>query len=625
MIGPTSSDLIKHILANPKDAKAIAKVMLEAPTAAKTSTQTPLAQTLLAALAKGETTPASVRQTLESTPWVKNAPALVQDIKNLANTLKQDSTLKAFAQPFEKILNASLPNNPTTPQALQERLQNSGIHYEATLKQSIPTNTIPPTGRSLIETLLQLLPKAPLAPPLKAPLQALAKDLLQAPTPQKAQQFLQTLNSALQHAQTYLSKSHPLLPLSKNIEQLQQLLNTSNGKNIAWPTVPNRSTQAGQTNQQNTIQQHAKEILVKLEATTPTLRASNIPAQTIQSIKNTLLQIAQSPASPQPKAQYNTQNIPLHVNQAKPNIPNAPTQPTINNQDTPPQQTVAQNNLIFKPTPPVIQQSINPLAPHAKPTLIMEDTKIAKTSQPLMPMYAIISRLHTQPPSPVSGDLQTRLAQAIARLQTIIQQSDISAAKLPPALLRLENLQAQIRPQLTTLSSPLPNPQESTMNDMKRLLLEVQQNTAGKETPLAKEANNLATKALGQLDFHQLYSLVSQQTHTYLPYLWDGLRGGALQYKRDGERTYCKIDLEFEQFNRVQILIALFEQHYISLTVGVENPELFSRISSHLKELRGMLNSVGLVPQSVTLLPTLQEMPYESFAKEEGFGFDFKV
>jgi hypothetical protein len=625
MIGPTSSDLIKHILANPKDAKAIAKVMLEAPTATKSSTQTPLAQTLLAALSKGETTPASVRQTLESTPWVKNAPALVQDIKNLANTLKQDPALKAFAQPFKKILNASLPNNPATPQALQARLQNSGLHYEATLKQSIPANTITPAGRSLIETLLQLLPKAPLSPPLKAPLQALAKDLLQVPTPQKAQQFLQTLNSTLQHAQTHLSKNHPLLPLSKNIEQLQQLLNTSNTKNAPLPTGSNTPAQTTQANQQNTIQQHAKEILVKFEAATPTLRASNIPAQTIQSIKNALLQIAQSPASPQPKAQYNTQNIPLHVNQTKPNTPNTPTQPTINSQNRPSQQPVAQNNLNFKPTPPAIQQSTNLLAPHAKPTLIVQDAKIAKTSQPLMPMFAIISQLQTQPPALGNGDLQTRLAQAISRLQSIIQQADATAAKLPQALSKLENLQSQIRFQLTPLSTPPPNIQESTINDVKRLLLEVQQNTNGKEAPLAKEVNSLANKALGQLDFHQLYSLVSQQTHTYLPYLWEGLQGGALQYKRDSERTYCKIDLEFEQFNRVQILIALFDQHHIALTVGVEHPELFSRISNHLKELRSMLISAGLVPQSVTLLPTLHEMPYESFAKEEVFGFDFKV
>jgi hypothetical protein len=628
MIGPTSTDLIKHILANPKDAKTIAKIMLEAPMASKTTNGAPLAQTLLNALSKGETTQAQVRQTLESTPWVKNAPLLTKDIKNLITALKQDPNLKSFAQPLERVLSNSTPNNQNTASLLQTKLENSGIHYEATIKQSIPTTTISTQGRSLIDTLLQLLPKAPLAPSLKAPLQAIAKDFLQSPSPQKAEQFLQNLSSTLEHAQSHLAKSHPLLPLSKSVEQLAQILSSTKSPLPTKPSTiqPNQAPQPQQANQHLSIQQHAKALLVRLEAATPALKATNIGAQTIQSIKSTLQQIANTPSSPPSQPQYNTQNIPLHVNQPKPN--------TLQPQITPNAQSSAQPQNIsnlpnlkqFSPNP---AQNINPLAPQPKQA---QNAIQAKTStfnpqqaQQITPIFAILSQLQPQTVEGSSGDLQTKLNQAILRIQTIIQQSDALASKLPTAFSKLENLQAQIKSNLSSLTTPPQNPQESTINDVKRLLLEVQQSTSGKETPLAREVNNLAAKALGQLDFHQLYSLVSQQTHTYLPYLWDGLQGGALQFKRDEERSYCKIDLEFEKYNKVQILIGLFGEHYITLTVGIEHPELFNKISSHLKTLRSMLSEVGLVPQNVTLLPTLQEMPYENFAQEGSFGFDFKV
>lgn len=629
MIHLTPTDLMKHILSNPKDAKAIARVLLEAPSTAKTDMQAPLVQTLLRALSKGESTQSSVKQTLESTPWVKNAPALIQEFKNLVHSLKQDPTLKPLAQPLEKYITNPQPHNPASPELLQTRLQNSGLHYEATLKQSIPTNTIPLQGRSLIDALLQLLPKAPLAPSLKNTLQISSKELLQSPSPQKIEQFLQTFSTALQHAQTHLSKSHPLFLLAKNIEQLQQAINAPILKNtplsissqhkIENPASPN------QPNQPTPLQHQAKNLLTKFDALLPLIRSTNTTPQTIQEIRTTLLAIIKSPPPPQQKAQYITQNIPLHVTpQTKQNNLTISPKPTPTHPIQQPIQPSINSASDAKQAKIIIHSNNIPPASSLKSITDAKDAKPTQIQQ-TMPTYAIISQLQPQPLTQVSNDLQTRLAQAISKLQTIIQQSDAVALKLPPVLSRLENLQSQIKHQLSPLLTSPIKPQDSTINDIKRVLLEVQQNTHNKESPIAKESNTLATRALSQLEFHQLYSYVSQQTHTYLPYLWEGLQGGALQYKRDSEKTYCKIDLEFEQFNRVQILIALFENHYITLTIGVEHPQLFHRIAEHIKTLRNMLHSVGLIPQSVTLFPTLQEMPYESFAKEEAFGFDFKV
>ncbi|NLC28780.1 MAG: hypothetical protein GX780_08435, partial [Campylobacteraceae bacterium] len=239
--------------------------------------------------------------------------------------------------------------------------------------------------------------------------------------------------------------------------------------------------------------------------------------------------------------------------------------------------------------------------------------------------FAWISKLEAQAPSDAYKDLQTKLSEAIFKLKEVIKNQDSTALRLPAALKHIGDLGAQIKASLPQIDPKTNAIKDESLNDIKRALLSVEKVTKGAEGNIAKEVNAIASKALSQIDFHQLYSYVNQHSHAYLPYLWDGLQGGAIQFKKESEQIYCKIDLEFEKYKKVEILIALFNRHYISLTAGIEHPELFSRIKDNLKTLRELLSSVGLIPHTITLLPTLKDMSYESFSKEEIFGFDYKA
>jgi hypothetical protein len=557
MIQPTTTDIIKQIQTNPKDANTVVKSLLEPPSASKTtSLQTPLAKTLLEALSKNETSLTSASQTLKSSPWIKNAPLLAKELNNLVSVLKSDLSLKPLAKPFENILNTSLPDSKNSLEGLKTKLDNSGLHYEATLKEAISQKPISQNGELLLKNLLQSLPKAPLLSSFKEPLSNLIKELLQSPTQKSAQEFLKSFNLALSETKSFLNKNHPLLALLKNIEQLQDGLKNFN---------TNRFDTAS-------FNKEIKNLFSNFNKALPILKEQNIAPQTIKSLK-AAFEAIKNPA----KDSYITKSISLHVN---------------------PRQNSG------------VTQNFN------------QQIQSIKTQQTVN-LHAINTQLQPQVATFQGRDLQAKLSNAINKLKLIIQQADTLSPKLLKAFLKLENSQAQIKTLLTPLTDQT-TIRESTIKDVKRLLLEVEQQSSNSKSLAAKEANSIAQKALAQLDFHQLYSYLSQQTHTYLPYFWDGLNSGAMEFKRDNEQTYCKINLEFEKYDRVQIFIALFNQQYIAITISVEHQELFERISSHLKTLRVMLKSAGLIPQNLTLLPTLQD-DYESLAKEEGFGFDFKA
>lgn len=557
MIQPTTTDIIKQIQTNPKDANTVVKSLLEPPSASKTtSLQTPLAKTLLEALSKNETSLASASQTLKSSPWIKNAPLLAKELNNLVSVLKSDLSLKPLAKSFENILNTSLPDSKNSLEGLKTKLDNSGLHYEATLKEAVSQKPISQNGELLLKNLLQSLPKAPLLSSFKEPLSNLIKELLQSPTQKSAQEFLKSFNLALSETKSFLNKNHPLLALLKNIEQLQDGLKNFN---------TNRFDAAS-------FNKEVKNLFSNFNKALPILKEQNIAPQTIKSLK-TAFEAIKNPA----KDSYITKSISLHVN---------------------PRQNSG------------VTQNFN------------QQIQSIKTQQTVN-LHAINTQLQPQVATFQGRDLQAKLSNAINKLKLIIQQADTLSPKLLKAFLKLENSQAQIKTLLTPLTDQT-TIRESTIKDVKRLLLEVEQQSSNSKSLAAKEANSIAQKALAQLDFHQLYSYLSQQTHTYLPYFWDGLNSGAMEFKRDNEQTYCKINLEFEKYDRVQIFIALFNQQYIAITISVEHQELFERISSHLKTLRVMLKSAGLIPQNLTLLPTLQD-DYESLAKEEGFGFDFKA
>ncbi|MBE0496606.1 MAG: hypothetical protein IBX45_09370 [Campylobacterales bacterium] len=91
------------------------------------------------------------------------------------------------------------------------------------------------------------------------------------------------------------------------------------------------------------------------------------------------------------------------------------------------------------------------------------------------------------------------------------------------------------------------------------------------------------------------------------------------------ETTYCQIDLEFEHYRNVHIMLVLFDTRHVNISIALESPELKERITEHVQELRLMLYAVGLTPSNIALLPYEKRESLEQETLEGDFGINLTV
>lgn len=136
-----------------------------------------------------------------------------------------------------------------------------------------------------------------------------------------------------------------------------------------------------------------------------------------------------------------------------------------------------------------------------------------------------------------------------------------------------------------------------------------------------------AQKFLGILDSlvkdvetFQLISKLSDSFHTFLPIIWDELKGGELIFKRrqqpKGTSFSCCIYLELKKLGQVSVFLFLqFGQFYA--TFKTDHPALKAIIRSHQEELREGFVREGLNLREITIqekhdIPLDPWMPIES-------------
>lgn len=547
-----------------EELKHTPKSLLKQTIQSKADLKSPTIQTLLKSLSKNEITVASIKEGLKSSPLIKHSQSFTNELRSLARLIEKEPTLKHLTLPLKEFI--SPPDNPNRS-SLHNKLLKSGIFYESNLKnQMLPLKAI-----RHIKNLEMYLPKAPISNNFKQKIALEIKDLLSKDTPsfKSLNKIISTLDKSINHANRYLAKKHPLLLISKNLEIIEKNL-------IENPKINIKS-----------ISNDLLSKLTKNEVNFQNLSKSK--QKTLLDIKSILKKIVEAQDLKPTKTDYLIKNIPL-----KPNLGQKQLMPV---------KLDFVNNQIDKPITLTSTQSIN--------------------SKNIV--FGIISKIDMSQPQNSTNNLQIELSRAILKLKNVIKSGDNIVLKLSAALNKIDDFGLKIKASLPQLDHTTNLPKDESLNDIKRTLLNIDKATKNSETTVAKEINATANRSLNQIDFHQLYSYIHQQTHSYLPYLWEGLEDGAMKFKKDKEKMYCKIDLEFKKYKKVEILIALFDKHYISLTAGIEHPKLYSRIKSNLKTLRGLLNLADLTPHTISLFPNLKDIPYESFEKEDHFGFDFKA
>lgn len=220
-------------------------------------------------------------------------------------------------------------------------------------------------------------------------------------------------------------------------------------------------------------------------------------------------------------------------------------------------------------------------------------------------------------------------------LQNIISSNNLStfsnnfASNLTPLLETLkENLQS-LNPNNSNLQNHLSklvdkvehliqdminNPKNETKlnDDMKSILLQMQDELASKSDPKSADLAKQIDKLLTQIDYHQLSSLTSNSNYVYLPFFWEMLEDGTIEMKKnDEEKFYCQINLTLKDFGKVDLMLGLYDKNKLDLTIYAQREHFKIELRDNLQKLKIALNNVDLIPVNIKLLDMKDEEKQE--------------
>ncbi len=153
--------------------------------------------------------------------------------------------------------------------------------------------------------------------------------------------------------------------------------------------------------------------------------------------------------------------------------------------------------------------------------------------------------------------------------------------------------------------NPLANKNESNplSNDMKTVLLQMQEELANKVDAKSQEMFKQVDKMLMQIDYHQLLSLSSNSNYVYVPFFWDMLEDGSIEMKKtDEDKFYCQINLNLKDYGKVDLMLSLYDKNKLDLTIHAQREHFKLDLSKNIQKLKQALNNVDLIPINIKIL-----------------------
>ena len=223
--------------------------------------------------------------------------------------------------------------------------------------------------------------------------------------------------------------------------------------------------------------------------------------------------------------------------------------------------------------------------------------------------------------------LQDKLQNAARKLNFALQIVDKAGFEAKNNLDEVGKLIKQQNIARGELSAVTPKSAEETakvlQNDVKSALLNMQS-----KSPDASPVKDAASKLLAQIEMHQLASAVAGGVQTYLPYVWEGVEGGNIRIKQGKkQKHYAQIDLNFQNFGQINIMVALSENKYIDLAIATQKEEFKDLILSGAKELKRAIGEQGLIVSNFSLktMPKLRLGGVYGGLDKLDMGFDKKA
>ncbi|MBP6163461.1 MAG: flagellar hook-length control protein FliK [Aliarcobacter sp.] len=507
-------------------------------------------------LKNGTKSNASIENMLKNTSALKDLGNVSTNLSNLLESVSKDESL----QKFKPILESFLKNiKDMDANTLKEQLKNSGVFLESKLA------TTPNAKLENILTQIQNLVKEINTPQAKQVGELLTK-LLQTPQNQANStnadftNNLKSLTTALQNLNTSLTPSQTQ-NLSTLTNQLKTLVNTGTlVESKIENSVPlDRSVQSStqgniQPNTQAPIQ-NLKETLSSLQ----NLQSKDILTAQVKENPNTLLQNIQI------KDSINVQTKDLLL-QIKADILQ---NPTLQNRNILPMI----DNLLKMPDLFTKAENLQNLT--STNNLSTFSNNFMSNLSPLL--TTLKENLESLNPS--NSNLQNHLTKLVDKVEHLIQDL-------------VNNPKGEVK----------------VAEDMKTVLLKMQDELATKTDVKSQDLAKQVDKLLTQIDYHQLASLTSNANNVYLPFLWEMLEDGNISMKKtEEEKFYCQINLTLKDFGKVDLMLALYDKNKLDLTIYAQREHFKIALRDNMQQLKVALNSVDLIPVNIKLLDLKEE------------------
>ncbi len=150
--------------------------------------------------------------------------------------------------------------------------------------------------------------------------------------------------------------------------------------------------------------------------------------------------------------------------------------------------------------------------------------------------------------------------------------------------------------------------QNPLQNDMKAVLLQMQEELSNKTDIKSIETIKQIDKMITQIEYFQLLSSVSNSNSVYIPFIWDILDEGSISMKKlDKEKFYCEINLSLKEFGQTQLMLALYDKNKLDLTVYASKDSFKGLVKKNLTKLKQALNHVNLVPINIKIIDFKKE------------------
>ncbi|MGH2268068.1 flagellar hook-length control protein FliK [Campylobacter taeniopygiae] len=550
------------------------------------------------------------------------APNFANELKTLSTELAKDDV---FSQVLDKLNQILKPASEIKNNNLAPLFKNSGVFFEAKLKDALNEENLPKSFYSLLSTIKGLSNEklsaqiAQLAAANLSPKETLKelKNILQTSKKENAQILNQSsfkallkLGSKIENFKNYITKNPSLAQnkiidiaykISKDIKELKndffKALNKPENIMIQDTNILKNTAKAFEK-LENTL----KNILEKSNLKMPNHDEDDILKNLISDKNETKnensheVKQAQDNELEHKTKDHDQEND--HLNDQKTNkedekeIENFQDKNKNNSNQENVKNTPKENAKFFETKNENNMQKI-PQNNTQNQENLFRNQEIFNKQNNVKNLAFVVENLDLDQVQNLSkdlGNLSRKLNESLRELEPHVQRTKTNQAEI-------KNLERKLELSIKDLAQIKPKTDqdvaESLHHDIKSTLLQI--------SNLAKNEGNEAVynqtnRLLAQIEINQLISLANDSINTYLPFSWEDLNDSKIMFRRGKkDKFFAQIKLEFAKLGDLEILISLNHEKYIDINIMAENKEFRKTIYENAHELKKNINKAGLL------------------------------